>query len=113
MAGFENMRCKQPSLAFAIATAFLVTSCSSLLPPSLRKLDEPVPEVVASAPPTAAADKAASNIDTMMEPKTYPGTGIFVNPNPAAPPAAPGPEEASLNFESLDIREVSKVILGD
>jgi general secretion pathway protein D len=113
MAGFENMRCKQPSLAFAIATAFLVTSCSSLLPPSLRKLDEPVPEVVASAPPTAAADKAASNIDSIMEPKTYPGTGIFVNPKPAAPPAAPGPEEASLNFESLDIREVSKVILGD
>src|SRR5206468_6552237 len=45
--------------------------------------------------------------------KVFPGTGVFVNTKPAAPPAAPGPEEASLNFEALDVREVAKVILGD
>src|SRR5207253_5950296 len=45
--------------------------------------------------------------------KIFPGTGVFVNPKPAPAAPAPGPEEASLNFESLDIREVAKVILGD
>ena len=32
---------------------------------------------------------------------------------PSTPPPPPGPEEASLNFEALDVREVAKVILGD
>jgi general secretion pathway protein D len=58
---------------------------------------------MAGASPTAPA----------AEPKMYQGTGVFVNRNPPAPPAAPGPEEASLNFEGLDVREVAKVILGD
>src|SRR5206468_61289 len=43
----------------------------------------------------------------------YSGSGVFVNTKPGAPPAKPGPEEASLNFEALDVREVAKVILGD
>jgi len=46
-------------------------------------------------------------------PKVFGGTGDFVNTKPATPPSPPGPEEASLNFEGLDIREVAKVILGD
>jgi general secretion pathway protein D len=45
--------------------------------------------------------------------KLYGGTGTFVNTKPPAPPPPPGPEEASLNFEGLDVREVAKVILGD
>src|SRR5262249_37022512 len=54
-----------------------------------------------------AADAARSEI------KMYPGTGFFINPLPRPPTGAPGPEEASLNFEGLDVREVAKVILGD
>jgi general secretion pathway protein D len=112
MAASRTTRWKQQPMAAAVASAFLLTSCSSLLPPSLRKLDEPAyaPEAAASVAP--APEKAAAS-DTFMEPKVFPGSGIFVNPKPPAPPVAPGPEEASLNFEALDIREVSKVILGD
>ena len=112
MAAFETMRWKQQPIAVAVASAFLMTSCSSLLPPSLRKLDEPMYAPPAPVVSPAPAEKLSSN-DVSMEPKVYPGTGIFVNPKPPVPPAAPGPEEASLNFEALDIREVSKVILGD
>ena len=113
MAASRTTRWKQQPIAVAVASAFLLSSCSSLLPPSLRKLDEPMyaPEVAAPAAP--ASEKMSANDTAFMEPKTFPGTGIFVNPKPPAPPLPPGPEEASLNFESLDIREVSKVILGD
>ena len=41
------------------------------------------------------------------------GTGRFVNPKPLPPQPPAGPQEASLNFEALDVREVAKVILGD
>ena len=63
-----------------------------------------------AAPPASDAKYAAP---PPVEPKIFPGTGQFVSPRPLAPPPAPGPEEASLNFEGLDIREVAKVILGD
>lgn len=43
----------------------------------------------------------------------FKGTGVFVNPRPPTPSGGPGPQEASLNFEALDVREVAKVILGD
>src|SRR5437868_8969690 len=112
MAASRTTRWKQQPMAVAVASAFLLSSCSALLPPSLRKLDEPVPSPEVAPAAAAAAEKTSAN-DTFMEPKVFPGTGTFVNPKPPAPPAAPGPEEASLNFESLDIREVSKVILGD
>src|SRR5205085_3533217 len=95
-----------------IASAFLLSSCSSLLPPSLRKLDEP-PMSESPAAGAVPAKKEPASDATMPEPKVYSGSGIFVNPKPAAPPGPPGPEEASLNFESLDVREVAKVILGD
>ena len=45
--------------------------------------------------------------------QVIPGTSVFVNPVPPRRRAPPGPEEASLNFEGLDVREVAKVILGD
>jgi len=113
MAAFDPMR-KKRNLAAAVASAFLLSSCQSLLPPSLRHLEDPVvmPDRPTTGPVTPPVEKSAAN-DTTMAPKTFSGTGIFVNPKPAAPPAAPGPEEASLNFEALDVREVSKVILGD
>jgi general secretion pathway protein D len=62
-----------------------------------------------AAAPTAAPGKPAA----APEAKIFKGSGTFVNPKPAAPGAPAGPEEASLNFEALDVREVAKVILGD
>jgi general secretion pathway protein D len=115
----STSRLTSPTLALAIVLVFTTTSCS-MLPPSLRGAhDEAQP-----ATPTATAQnefgpkagpsaKDAGGTTTATPPKTYPGTGVFVNPKPAQPPAKPGPEEASLNFESLDVREVAKVILGD
>ena len=113
--------------AAVLIAASALTSCT-LLPPSLRadeKAAKPAEGVAAAAPgqqagfgpvPPAApgqrpadAPAASSAGDT----KVYKGTGVFINPKPPSIPAPPGPQEASLNFEALDVREVAKVILGD
>ena len=92
---------------------FALTSCS-VLPPSLRPADKAtdadVAVAVAAAPAPAALPPQAN---APVEPKLYKGTGMFVNPRFPPIPASPGPQEASLNFEALDVREVAKVILGD
>jgi general secretion pathway protein D len=97
----------------AVAVPVLVAACAAL-PPSLRSK----PEVKAEGPqgdfgPKPPAPGSVNPPTPMAEIKTFPGTGVFVNPKPPPPPPAKGPEEASLNFEGLDIREVAKVILGD
>ena len=103
------------AMVAAIAAAF--TASCSVLPPSLRG-SEPAPAaapaMTADAGPAAPkGGPAAPAADAPQPPKLYPGTGVFVNTKPAPPAGKPGPEEASLNFESLDVREVAKVILGD
>src|SRR6185437_12387558 len=95
--------------------ALLLAGCS-LLPPSLHKeAAEPAAAEKAPfgpvAPPPAAS--AATAPPPRAEAKVYKGTGNFVNPAPPRPAGPPGLEEASLNFEALDVREVAKVILGD
>ncbi|MCA3017757.1 MAG: type II secretion system secretin GspD [Rhodocyclaceae bacterium] len=45
--------------------------------------------------------------------RLYPGSGQFVRPPSAPVPSAKGPEEFTLNYESLDIRAVVQSILGD
>jgi len=99
----------------AVAFALLLAGCS-LLPPSLHK--EPAEKTAAAekAPFGPVAPPPAANVPTpppKAEAKVYKGTGTFVNPAPPRPAGPPGPEEASLNFEALDVREVAKVILGD
>ncbi len=97
------------------ALVLLIGGCS-MLPQSLR-----TPEQGASAT-TPAAPVAVTGAGPMLPPatpaqvsgaKTYPGTGLFLNMKPIPAQAPAGPEEASLNFESADVREVAKVILGD
>jgi general secretion pathway protein D len=99
------------------AMTLLVSSCS-LLPPSLKpdsaeKGSASATTAAATAattrPPAPAAPAQAGSPETRL----FKGTGVFVNPRPAGPAAPPGPQEASLNFEALDVREVAKVILGD
>lgn len=113
MAALHLMR-KHQTLAAAVASAFLLSSCQSLLPPSLRHLEDPVvmPERPTTGPVEQPAEKSAAK-DASMEPKIVEGTSAFVNLKAAREDTPSGPEEASLNFEALDIREVSKVILGD
>ncbi|HEX5632064.1 MAG TPA: secretin N-terminal domain-containing protein, partial [Gemmatimonadales bacterium] len=104
-----------------LVAALLLASCS-ILPPSLRPASEaqvPEGEKAAFGPtppsppaPAAARDAQPSQVP-MAAPRTFAGTGNFVNTKPPAPPPPPGPQEASLNFEALDVREVAKVILGD
>src|SRR5687768_3651011 len=93
--------------------AFGMAASCSVLPPSMRtEAPKPAPPVTpAAAGPAKPADVAAA--DAPQRPRMFPGTGVFVNPKPPAPAPKPGPEEASLNFEGLDVREVAKVILGD
>ncbi len=45
--------------------------------------------------------------------RTYAGTGNFVNQKPPTPSPPSGPEEFTLNFEDLDIRQIVQYILGD
>ncbi len=45
--------------------------------------------------------------------RTYVGTGVFVNQKPPTAVAPVGPEEYTLNFEALDIRQIVQYILGD
>ncbi len=45
--------------------------------------------------------------------RTFVGTGNFVNQNPPTPGVPVGPEEFTLNFEALDIRQIVQYILGD
>jgi general secretion pathway protein D len=120
---FQRHNKKQPSniLRLAAATALLLFAAScSLLPPSMREKEAkagetPVPQ--AQFGPFPAGKVTTINTGPSeapkVEPKVYKGTGHFLNPNPPAAPAPAGPEEASLNFEALDVREVAKVILGD
>jgi len=100
------------------AGAFLALSACTLLPPSLRKgeIDKPLPEPAQTVAAEAAArDEAAKggapNVDTGM--RLYPGSGRLVGTPTLKPDAGKAPEEASLNFEAADIREVAKVILAD
>jgi general secretion pathway protein D len=116
MPPFEPGRRK--AIVLGCATTLLVSSCS-VLPPSLRPASDakataaatPAPAPVVNAPkaPPGAQPPQSSAGETRL----FKGTGVFVNPRPAGQPAPPGPQEASLNFEALDVREVAKVILGD
>ena len=103
--------------ATLLAIALLASSCS-VLPPSLRSTpaEAPAAAVVMTPEQVAAAagiKPAPPAAPPASDVKLYPGSGNFVRQGPIAPPIPPGPEEASLNFESLDVREVAKVILGD
>src|SRR5260221_230698 len=110
-----RQRVSRATLAAAIVV--LAAGCS-LLPPSLRKGGEakPIPEpaetVAAQAAAAAEAAKAPAQAN-QAEPKVFPGTGRLLNNRPSPPPDTASPQEASLNFESADIREVAKVILAD
>ena len=101
----------------AAAAIFALTACS-MLPPSLRMqpaekpLPEPAQSVAAEAAIRDAAAKAPAPPPQDLGFRMYPGMGrlLSIRPKPEAPKPA---EEASLNFEAADIREVAKVILAD
>jgi general secretion pathway protein D len=76
-------------------------------PPAAAKAGDFGPLRPSGPEPVPAAQAQPSPV------KTYPGTGVFVNQKPLPEQPKAGPEEASLNFEALDVREVAKVILGD
>jgi general secretion pathway protein D len=109
------------ALAAAGLAALLAASSCSVLPPSLRgkqaaeaqKPAVPQAQFGPLAPANPPGPNAAPTTAQPMEAKVFKGSGTFVNPKPPAAPTPPGPEEASLNFEALDVREVAKVILGD
>ncbi len=95
-----------------LVAGLIVTSCA-LLPPGMRGNKEagaPALTPIVIQPPMVPAPSTAN---TPPEAKVYSGSGNFVNTKPPRNNADPGPEEASLNFEGLDVREVAKVILAD
>ena len=99
-------------VALSLIAGLMASSCS-LLPPGMRDKKEaaaPALTPIVIQPPMVAPPSTAN---TQAETKVYTGTGNFVNTKPPHNNADPGPEEASLNFEGLDVREVAKVILAD
>ena len=111
----SSMRSLVPSLLCGL---LLLSGCS-LLPPSLRDetgkgaTSEAGAPQVAFGPQTPDRMAAGAPAEAAAQPKVFKGTGTFVSGKPPAPSPPAGPEEASLNFEALDVREVAKVILGD
>ena len=100
----------------AIVLAVVVSSCS-LLPgphPNERGTGEPKsdfgPLPPGARPPAPTPPAAATAVE---KPRVFPGTGTFLSTKPPAAQPKAGPEEASLNFEGLDVRSAAKVILGD
>ncbi|HLX23296.1 MAG TPA: hypothetical protein VKR38_08135, partial [Usitatibacter sp.] len=97
-----------------IAAAFLAASCA-MLPHGMQPAKDATAEMAPAPAPVPVQSKAPNPPPPAQqsEPRLYTGTGNFVNPAPMKTPPAPGPQEASLNFEALDVREVAKVILAD
>jgi len=96
------------------ALALLLGACSTL-PPVLHGEAAPPaqPAPHAEFGPRGGAVIAGAAPEQSAQPRVYKGTGSFLSTKPPAPPTPPGPQEVSLNFEALDVREVAKVILGD
>ena len=98
----------------AIALAIAVSSCSLLPGPHPNaRLPEGAPAEFGPKSPPAFAQAPAQTAVVPEKPRVFPGSGTFVNTKPPAPQPPAGPEEASLNFEALDVRSAAKVILGD
>jgi general secretion pathway protein D len=101
------MPLKKPLIAALLPV--LVGACSAL-PPSLRTAED---KAAPGPVPPVASPAATPTPPPASEAKVYPGNNRFLGQPAAKPPAPQRPEEASLNFEAADIREVAKVILGD
>ncbi len=100
-------------VSLSLVAAFIVSSCA-MLPPGMRSQQER--ENLALRPVVIDGSMlmpAPSTVPATAEAKVFTGTGNFVNTKPPRNNTDPGPEEASLNFEGLDVREVAKVILAD
>lgn len=72
----------------------------------------PVKNPPAAGATANTAEQAQSTGKTAGKIQTYPGTGVFVK-EPTASPSAPASGDIALNFESADLREVVKAIVGD
>ena len=128
----------RPLTALLLATG--LTACALLQPPAIddtkpalpsdskvapaNESPTPSPSIAnppnqtspASAVATGPTNAAARGQIPAAIPDTsrlYAGTGQFVKPPAAPAPATKGPEEFTLNYESLDIRQVVQSILGD
>ena len=67
----------------------------------------------AGNPAAPASSKATATDPAPETSRAYVGTGVFVNQKAPAPTPPSGPEEFTLNFEALDIRQIVQYILGD
>jgi general secretion pathway protein D len=111
-----TVKSHRPPTRITLLAAALAASSCSLLPPSLKESESAKPAATVMTPEQVAAAagmKPAPATAPGSDVKLYPGSGNFLAQRPPPRPPIPGPEEASLNFESLDVREVAKVILGD
>jgi len=100
-----------------MAALLLAASCA-MLPHGMQPAKDLIPEPIAAdsipaSPPAKSLPASSTAPEAASGPKMFSGTGNFVNMAGPKAPSPPGPQEASLNFEALDVREVAKVILAD
>jgi len=105
-----------------LAIAFVVVASCSVLPPGMRSHTDATTAAAPSEPqsdfgPSKDSGKPKPDAKAALAPQPtqdhiHYGSGVFVRQPPSKANVA-GPQEASLNFEGLDVREVAKVILGD
>ena len=73
----------------------------------------PASSTVAGAASPLPTTSAGATDPIRETARTYVGTGNFLNQKAPTPAAPSGPEEFTLNFEALDIRQIVQYILGD
>jgi general secretion pathway protein D len=101
------------AVAAFLAAGMVASGCAPL--PGAPSDEVPKVTTTTTAPPAPPASALKPSVPATASTdkgRTYPGTGVFVKSNPV-PPALPGPEEISLNFEATEIRQVAATILGD
>jgi general secretion pathway protein D len=83
-------------------------------PKPARVVSAPAPAPTSPVPATTPTPTSPAAAEPAHETaRTYVGSGNFVNQKPPAPTPAAGPEEFTLNFEAVDIRQIVQYILGD
>ena len=110
-------------LAFALSGCAAIRELTADKPVTPAAVETKMAADTESAPTGAVGGTSAASKSASAAPagagaaretsRTFIGTGNFVNQKPPAPAAASGPEEFTLNFEDLDIRQIVQYILGD
>ncbi len=105
-------------LAASLAALFTAAGCSTVngpqdtAPATPTATSTPAPAAPAATQASAPAAETNAAARKTPEPKIFKGSGVFIKPKPDKETVTPG-NNALLNFENADIKEVAKTVLAD